>query len=91
MCILLARLGSPCYFELFGMIIRCGECGQDIFELFISKYRGTPLSSCCGKEIAARGLDDGLPRGFLAGVQLWVAHRLDWPVNFLGRRGEEQA
>jgi hypothetical protein len=75
------------------MIIRRGGCGQDLFELFISKYRRTPLSSCCGREIAARDLDDGLPRGFLAGaiVKMRVAHRLDWAGELLGRRGEELA
>ena len=73
--------------------MRCGGYGQDLFELFISKYRRTPLSSCCGREIAARDLDDGLPRGFLAGaiVKMWAAHRLDWAGELLGRRGEEPA
>ena len=39
----------------------------------------------------AGNLDHGLPRGFLAGatVKMWVAHRLDWAGEFLGRRGEE--
>ena len=39
-----------------------------------------PLSSCCGREIDARDLDDGLPRGFLAGaiVEVWVELRLNW-------------
>ena len=32
------------YFELFGMIIRRGGCGQDLFELFISQY-GNRLGS----------------------------------------------
>ena len=34
----------------------------------------------CGREIDARDLDDGLPRGFLAGaiVEVWVALRLNW-------------
>ena len=45
------------------------------------------------REIDARDLDDGLPRGFLAGaiVKMWVAHRLDWAGELLGRRGEELA
>ena len=32
------------------------------------------------REIDARDLDDGLPRGFLAGaiVEVWVALRLNW-------------
>ena len=39
-----------------------------------------PLSICCGREIDARDLDDGLPRGFLAGaiVEVRVALRLNW-------------
>ena len=51
------------------------------------------LVGCCGREIDAGDLDDGLPRGFLAGaiVKMWVAHRLDWAGELLGRRGEEQA
>jgi hypothetical protein len=74
------------------MIIGCEGCGQGIFELFISKYRRTPLASCCGREIAARDLDNGLPRGFLAGaiVKMWMAHRLEIG-ELLGRRGEEPA
>ena len=33
-----------------------------------------------GREIAARNLDDGPPRGFLAGaiVEVWLALRLNW-------------
>ena len=75
------------------MIIRRGGCGQEICELFISQYRRTPLAGCCGREIDAGDLDDGLPRGFLAGaiVKMWVAHRLDWAGELLGRRGEELA
>jgi hypothetical protein len=75
------------------MIIRRGGCGQDLCELFISKYRRTPLSSCCGREIDARDLDDGLPGGFLVGaiVEVWVALRLNWACELLGRRGEELA
>jgi hypothetical protein len=36
------------------------------------------------QEIDARGLDDGLPRGFLVGaiVKVWLAHHLNGPVNF---------
>ena len=34
----------------------------------------------CGSEIDARDLDDGLPRGFLAGaiVEVWLALHLNW-------------
>jgi len=41
----------------------------------------------------AGNLDHGLPRGFLAGAigKMWVAHRLDWAGELLGRRGEELA
>ena len=46
-----------------------------------------------GRQVDAGDLDDGLPRGFLAGaiVKMWVAHRLDWAGELLGRRGEELA
>ena len=42
------------------------------------------------REIDARDLDDGLPRGFLAGaiVKVWVAHRLDWACELLGREAK---
>ena len=45
------------------------------------------------RQVDARDLDDGLPRGFLTGaiVKMWVAHRLDWAGELLGRRGEELA
>ena len=45
------------------------------------------------REIDAGDVDDGLPRGLLAGaiVKMWVAQRLDWAGELLGRRGEEQA
>jgi len=51
----------------------------------------TPLSICCGREIDARDLDDGLPRGFLAGaiVEVWVALRLNWACELPLSRGEE--
>ena len=41
---------------------------------------------CCGREIAAGDLNDGLPRGFLAGaiVKMWVRIASIRPVNFLG-------
>jgi hypothetical protein len=34
----------------------------------------------CGRKIDARNLDDGLPRGFLAGaiVEVWLALHLNW-------------
>ncbi len=40
----------------------------------------TALSSCCGREIDAGDLGDGLPRGFLAGAieKVRVALRLNW-------------
>lgn len=54
---------------------------------------GQPRSSRPEGEITARNLDEGLPRGFLAGaiVKMRVAHRLDWAGELLGRRGEELA
>ena len=41
---------------------------------------GRRAQGWCGREIDARDLDDGLPRGFLAGaiVEVWVALRLNW-------------
>ena len=44
----------------------------------------TPLLRFCGREIDARDLDDGLPRGFLAGaiVEVGVALASIGPVNF---------
>jgi hypothetical protein len=38
-------------------------------------------------------IDDGLPGSFLVGaiVKMWVAHRLDWAGEPLGRRDEELA
>ena len=50
----------------------------------ISAATGAPsghrAQGCCGREIDAGDLDDGLPRGFLAGaiVEVWVALRLNW-------------
>ncbi len=46
----------------------------------ISAPSGHRFSSCCGRETDARDLDDGLPRGFLAGaiVEVWMALRLNW-------------
>jgi hypothetical protein len=96
-------------FELFGTIIDATARGQDIFELFISQYRKTPVEDHLAlqlptdsgdralkgwvRQVDARDLYDGLPRGFLAGaiVKMWVAHRLDWAGELLGRRGEEPA
>ena len=44
------------------------------------------LKDAVGREIDAGDVDDGLPRGFLAGaiVKMRVAHRSIGPVNFLG-------
>jgi hypothetical protein len=52
---------------------------------------GHRAEGCCGRGIGTGDLDDGLPRGFLAGaiVKIWLAHRLDWDRELLGRRGEE--
>ena len=46
----------------------------------ILRYFRTPRSRVLGGEIDAGDLDDGLPRGFLAGaiVEVWVALRLNW-------------
>ena len=43
------------------------------------------------RQVDAGDFDDGLPRSFLAGaiVKMWVAHRLNWAGELLGRRGEE--
>ena len=40
----------------------------------------TPRSRMLVREVDAGDLDDGLPRGFLAGaiVEVWVALRLNW-------------
>jgi hypothetical protein len=57
-------------------------------------YRRNRLRRGSGRRVIdARDLDDGLPRGFLAGaiVKMWVAHRLDWAGELLGRLGEELA
>jgi hypothetical protein len=53
----------------------------------------TALKESCEREIDAGDLDDGLPSDLLAGaiVKMWVAHRLDWAGELLGRRGEERA
>ena len=41
---------------------------------------GHRAQGCCGGEIDAGDLDDGLPRGFPAGaiVEVWLALRLNW-------------
>ena len=43
------------------------------------------------RQVDAGDTDDGLPRGFLVGAieKVWVAHRLNWAGELLGRRGEE--
>src|SRR5690348_10224926 len=45
------------------------------------------------RQVDAGDTDDGLPRGFLVGaiVNVWVARRLNWAGELLGRRGEELA
>jgi hypothetical protein len=50
-----------------------------------------PRSRVLGGEVEARDLDDGLPRGFLAGaiVEVWVALRLNWACELPLSRGEE--
>ncbi len=42
-------------------------------------------------QVHAGDLDDGLPRGFLAGaiVEVWVALRLNWACDLPLSRGEE--
>jgi len=57
----------------------------------IGLFFRTPLSSCCGREIAASDLDDGSPRGFLAGaiVEVWLALRLNGACELPLSRGEE--
>jgi hypothetical protein len=59
----------------------------------ILRYFRTPLSSCCGGEIDARDLGDGLPGGFLVGaiVKVRVALRLNWACELALSRGEELA
>jgi hypothetical protein len=44
-----------------------------------------------GGKIDDRNIDDGLPRGFLAGaiVEVWVALRLNWAGELPLSRGEE--
>ena len=46
---------------------------------------------CWVRQVHAGDLDDGLPRGFLAGaiVEVWVAHRLSWACELPLSRGEE--
>ena len=79
----------PGSFELFSMIIRRGGCGQGIIELFIQNTvrpvdghvaatgapSGRRARGGAEEKSTARDLDDGLPRGFLAGaiVKMWVA------------------
>jgi hypothetical protein len=43
------------------------------------------------RQVNAGDLDDGLPRGFLAGpiVEVWVALRFNWARELPLRRGEE--
>ena len=43
------------------------------------------------RQVDAGDLDDGLPRGFLAGaiVEVWVALRLNWACELPLSRGEE--
>ena len=51
----------------------------------------TALKGCCGGEVDAGDLDDGLPRGFLAGaiVEVRLALRLNWACELPLSRGEE--
>jgi hypothetical protein len=52
---------------------------------------GHRTQGCWVRQVDAGDTGDGLPRGFLAGaiVKVWVAHRLNWAGELLGRRGEE--
>jgi hypothetical protein len=45
----------------------------------------------CWSQADAGDIDDGLPRGFLAGaiVKMWVALRLNWACELPLSRGEE--
>ena len=47
--------------------------------------------AAAGGKVDAGDLDDGLPRGFLAGaiVEVWVAHRFNWACELPLSRGEE--
>ena len=51
----------------------------------------TPRSRILVRQVDAGDLDDGLPRGFLAGaiVEVWVALRLNWACELPLSRGEE--
>src|SRR5690349_9549830 len=46
---------------------------------------------CWVRQVDAGDTDDRLPGGFLVGaiVKVWVAHRLNWAGDLLGRGGEE--
>src|ERR1700677_230934 len=50
-----------------------------------------PLHGLWLRQDLARDPDNGLPRGFLVGAieKVWLAHRLNWAGELLGRRGEE--
>jgi hypothetical protein len=52
---------------------------------------GHRAQGCWVRQVDAGDTDDGLARGFLAGaiVEVWVALRLNWAGELLGRRGEE--
>ena len=52
---------------------------------------GHRAQGCWVRQVDARDLDDGLPRGFLVGaiVKVRVAHRLNWACELPWRRGEE--
>ena len=52
---------------------------------------GHRAQGCGVRQVDARDIDDGLPRGFLAGaiVEVWVALRLNWACELPLSRGEE--
>jgi len=61
-------------------------------DMIVAKFRNDVQRRGFDRlKIDARDLDDGLPRGFLAGaiVEVWVALRLNWACELPLSRGEE--
>ena len=68
-----------------------GFIPDEALEPPISAPSGHRAQGCWARQVDAGDLDDGLPRGFLAGaiVEVWVALRLNWACELPLSRGEE--
>ena len=75
--VLLPSSGLPGDFEPFGMITGAKAAVKGLRRF--NQNTSDTARGCWGRQVDTRDLDDGLPRGFLAGVivEAWVVLRLN--------------